>query len=161
MGWLRLVGSLRLYVSLKNIGLFCRALLQKRPMILRNLLIVGTPYQISGLHMLGLRGNPMIPPSGSRTRHAAPSAVDEVCCSVLQCVAVWYSVVLCVAVCCSVLQCVAVCCRVLQCVAMWCSVVQCGAVCCSVLQCVAVCCSVLQCVAVCCIALPCAVMSPV
>ena len=44
MGWLRLVGSLKLYVSLKNIGLFCRALLQKRPMILRSLLIVATPY---------------------------------------------------------------------------------------------------------------------
>jgi len=28
-----------------------------------------------------------------------------VCCSVLQCVAVWYRVVQCVAVCCSVLQC--------------------------------------------------------
>ena len=31
-------GSFKLYVSLKKIGLFCRALLQKRPMILRNLL---------------------------------------------------------------------------------------------------------------------------
>jgi len=29
MGWLRLVGSLKLYVSLENIGLFCRALLPK------------------------------------------------------------------------------------------------------------------------------------
>jgi len=28
MGWLRLVGSLKLQVSLENIGLFCRALLQ-------------------------------------------------------------------------------------------------------------------------------------
>ena len=37
------------------------------------------------------------------------------------------------------------CCSVLQCVAVWCSVLQCVAVCCSVLQCVAVCCSVLQC----------------
>ena len=45
MGWLRLVGSLKLYVSLENIGLFCRALLQKRPIILRSLLIVATPYQ--------------------------------------------------------------------------------------------------------------------
>jgi len=86
----------------------------------------------------------------------------QVCCIVLQCVAV------CVAVwcseCCSVLQCVlqcvAVCCSVLQCVlqcvlihvrrhlgitwvAVCCSVLQC------VLQCVAVCCSVLQCVAAC------------
>jgi len=37
-------------------------------------------------------------------------------------------------VCCSVLQCVAVCCNVLQCVAVWCSVLQCGVVCCSVLR---------------------------
>jgi len=44
MGWLRLVGSLKLYVSLKNIGLFCRALLQKRPIILRSLLAKATPY---------------------------------------------------------------------------------------------------------------------
>ena len=40
------------------------------------------------------------------------------------------------------LQCV-VCCSVVQCGAVWCSVVQCVAVCCSVLQCVAVCCSTL------------------
>jgi len=46
MGWLRLVGSLKLYVSLKNIGLFCRALLQKRPIILRSLLTIATPYHI-------------------------------------------------------------------------------------------------------------------
>jgi len=71
-----------------------------------------------------------------------------VCCSVLQCVAVWCSV----AVCFSVLQCVAVCCSVLQCghcqVRMTCVYSLCGfwstrvpsvAVCCSVLQCVAVC----------------------
>ena len=64
----------------------------------------------------------------------------NLCCSVLQCVAV----------CCSVLQCVALRCRVLQCVAARFSVLQTVAVsvCCSVLQCVAVCCSALQCVAV-------------
>jgi len=33
MGWLRSVGSLQLQVSLENIGLFCKALLQKRPII--------------------------------------------------------------------------------------------------------------------------------
>jgi len=43
MGWLRLVGCLKIYVSLQNIGLFCRALLQKRPMFLSILLIVATP----------------------------------------------------------------------------------------------------------------------
>jgi len=44
MGWLRLVAFLKLYVSLENIGLFYRALLQKRPMILRSLLAEATPY---------------------------------------------------------------------------------------------------------------------
>ena len=44
MGWLRLVGSLKLYVSLENIGLFYRALLQKRPIISRSLLAKATPY---------------------------------------------------------------------------------------------------------------------
>ena len=42
-GWLRLVGSLKLKVSFAEYHLFCRALLQKRPMILRSLLIVASP----------------------------------------------------------------------------------------------------------------------
>ena len=46
MGWLRLVGCLKIYVSLQNIGLFCRSLLQKRPIFLSILLIVATPYTI-------------------------------------------------------------------------------------------------------------------
>jgi len=37
MGWLRLVGSFKLYVSFAEYRLFCRALLQKRPVILRSL----------------------------------------------------------------------------------------------------------------------------
>jgi len=45
MGWLRWVGCLKIQVSLQNTGLFCRALLQKRPIILSILLIVATPYQ--------------------------------------------------------------------------------------------------------------------
>ena len=82
------------------------------------------------------------------------------CCSVLQmCCSVQpkYGVVA-GNVCCSVLQCVAVCCSVLQCVAVCCSVLQCVAVCygeraaacCSVLQCAALCCGALHCVAGCC-----------
>ena len=85
-----------------------------------------------------------------------------VCCSVLQCVAVyrwplfvchhkWLGLshwVECVAVCCNMLQCVAVCCMVLQGVKVRCSVLQCVAVSCSVLQCVSMRCSALQCVAV-------------
>ena len=42
MGWLRLVGSLKLYVSFAEYSLLYRALLQKRPIILRSLLIVAT-----------------------------------------------------------------------------------------------------------------------
>jgi len=42
MGWLRLVGCLKIYISLQNIGLFCRSLLQKRPIFLSILLIVAT-----------------------------------------------------------------------------------------------------------------------
>jgi len=44
MGWLRLAGSLELYVSFAEYPLFYRALLQKRPTILRSLLFVATPY---------------------------------------------------------------------------------------------------------------------
>jgi len=84
MGWLRLVGSLKFYVSFAEYGLFYRVLLQKRSIILRSLLIVATPY----------------------VNRAAK-------CRVLQCVAVCCSVLQCVAVCCSVLQCAAVRCSVL------------------------------------------------
>jgi len=45
MGWLQLVGSFKLQVSCAEYSLFYRALLQKRPIILRSLLIVATPYQ--------------------------------------------------------------------------------------------------------------------
>jgi len=45
MGWLRLAGSLRLQVSFAECSLFYRALLQKRPIILRSLLTEATPYQ--------------------------------------------------------------------------------------------------------------------
>ena len=44
MGWLRLVGSLKLQVSLAEYSLFYRALLHKRPIILRSLLVEATPY---------------------------------------------------------------------------------------------------------------------
>jgi len=43
MGWLRLVDSLKLYVSFAECSLFHRTLLQKRPVIWRSLLIVATP----------------------------------------------------------------------------------------------------------------------
>jgi len=41
---LRLVGSLKVYVSFTEYSLFYKALLQQRPIILRSLLIVATPY---------------------------------------------------------------------------------------------------------------------
>ena len=43
MGRLRFVGSLKVYVSFAEYSLIYRALLQKRPKILRSLLIVATP----------------------------------------------------------------------------------------------------------------------
>jgi len=76
MGWIQLVGSLKLQVSFAEFSLFDRALLQKRPVILRSLLIVPTPYLYMSL------------PYYSAVQHQCKSA------GVLQCVAV----------CCSVLQ---------------------------------------------------------
>jgi len=46
-GVAQLVGSLKLYVSIAEYSLFHRALLQKRPIILRSLLIVATPHWMS------------------------------------------------------------------------------------------------------------------
>ena len=43
MGWLRSVGSLKLWASFTENSLFYKSLLQKRPIILRSLLIVATP----------------------------------------------------------------------------------------------------------------------
>ena len=44
MGWLRLVGTLKAQVSFAEYSLFYRALLQMRPIILRSLQVVATPY---------------------------------------------------------------------------------------------------------------------
>jgi len=52
MGWLQLVGSSKLQVSFAEHSLFYRALLQKRPIIWRSLLIVATPY-IYCCHYMG------------------------------------------------------------------------------------------------------------
>ena len=43
MGWLRLVGSLKLQVAFAEYRLFYRALLLERLVILRSLLVVATP----------------------------------------------------------------------------------------------------------------------
>ena len=50
MGWLRLVGSVKLQVSFAEYRLFYRALLQKRPIVLSILLTVATPYTQETLH---------------------------------------------------------------------------------------------------------------
>ena len=44
MGLLRSVGASKLQVSFAEFSLFNRALLQKRPIILRSLQVVATPY---------------------------------------------------------------------------------------------------------------------
>ena len=56
MGWLRLVGSLKIHVSFVKLWVsFAQepykrdCILQQRPMILRSLLIVGTPYLTSAV----------------------------------------------------------------------------------------------------------------
>jgi len=147
MGWLRWVGCLKIQVSLQNTGLFCRALLQQRPIFLSILLIVATPYMewycyiiytYTYTYIVGLRG--MLNGGGAilsvRTlrggvrqlkellKKLAPKDVlktskdaDGGICTPLQC---------CSAVCCSAVCCSAVCCS-----AVCCSAVCCSAVCCS------------------------------
>jgi len=48
MGWLQWVGALKLQVSFGEYSLFYRSLLQKRPIILRSLLIEAIPYCYQG-----------------------------------------------------------------------------------------------------------------
>jgi len=117
-------------------------ILQKRPTILRSLLIVATPY-------LDLQSPLWCPLANTKSRAGRLTALQcvAVCCSVLQ-------------VCC---KCVAECCRVMPCATVCCGVFyfylqsaqwyplansksMAGRL--NVLQCVAWCCVVLQCVAV-------------
>jgi len=46
MGWLRLIGSLKLQVSFEKEPYKRDDILQKRPIILRSLLMVATPYEL-------------------------------------------------------------------------------------------------------------------
>jgi len=71
MGWLRLVGSREFKVSFAEYGLFYRILLQKRPVICMNLLIVATPYvfYISIAHYLSATRAPL------RSKLAPPETV--------------------------------------------------------------------------------------
>ena len=50
MGWLRLVGSSKLQVSFAEYSLFYRALLQKKPVVFRSLLIISNPYHVTASH---------------------------------------------------------------------------------------------------------------
>jgi len=54
MGWLWLVGSLKIYASFAEYSLFYRALLQQRPVSLRSLLIVATPYHSSPYEIISV-----------------------------------------------------------------------------------------------------------
>jgi len=115
-----------LCVSLGNIGIFCRALLQKRPII---------------------SGSLLIDASDNEDPRNSVLQCDAVCCSVSQCVSVSCSQCLLNTIrethpasdnetpkipCCSTPK--IPCCSALQCVAVRCSALQCVAVCCSVLQ---------------------------
>ena len=166
MGCLRLVDSLKLQVSFGKEPYKRDDILQKRPTILRSLLIVATPYHtykrnqcfarhtIHVTHMnawvLVLMSHRWVRECYSHrwVREYSPCHVSA-CLDVTQMSSwvllfsqvtprVWREYT-CVPVCCGVLQCVAVC-------HTW-SHASCEAwvhVRCSVLQCVAVCCSVLQ-----------------
>ena len=179
MGWLRSV--------LKIIRLFCKRnykrdyILQKRPIILRSLLIVATPYWesevfsgnqsfpdifISGgtrfcwlsvlvdMGWLRLVGSLQLSVSFAKEPYERDYTLHKrpIVWRSLLIEATWLFVLLCL----RVLQCVAVSCSVLQCLAVsWPPVL----VCLRVSACVCVCCSVLQCVAVCCSVLQCVAVS--
>jgi len=71
MGRLQLVGSLKLQVSFAENRLFYRALLQKRPIILRSLLIVATPYSFKRISQQSVLS---VCACFSMWHHTAPSA---------------------------------------------------------------------------------------
>jgi len=73
MGWLRLVGSIKLQGSFAEYSLFYRPLLQKRPIILSILLSKATPYldhQVRGLrlHVMCLGDHVQLPAAGEEER---------------------------------------------------------------------------------------------
>ena len=57
MGWLRLVGSIKLQVSFAEYSLFYWALLHKRPIILSILLTEATPYHMVTVVLVLLEGH--------------------------------------------------------------------------------------------------------
>ena len=98
MGWLRIVGSLKLDVSFAKEPYKRDDILRKKPIILRSLLIVATPYLFKMSCSLTQMSHQTSVVRGSMLQHVAA------CCSMLQHVAA----------CCSMLQHVAACCSMLQ-----------------------------------------------
>ena len=101
-GWLRLVDSLKVWVSFSKEPHKRDDMLQKRPIILRSLLIVATQYQYTNAYQKHALAH----------SYVCVSESVAVRCSVLQCVAMCWSALQCVAMCCSVaLACYYVCVR--------------------------------------------------
>jgi len=80
MGWLRLVGSFNYRSLLQNIvsliGLFFkkRALLQRKPIILKSLLIVATQYEVELVFVFSVRSGVMTILSGGNDQEAPSMA---------------------------------------------------------------------------------------
>jgi len=107
MGWLRLVGSLKLEVSFAKEAYKRDDILQKRPMILRSLLIVATPHRINCYTTLQFATLPHDAIHYLIHRYTTPQFAPS--CPFYRSKETYIS--------CSVLQCVALCCSVSQCVA--------------------------------------------
>jgi len=106
MGWLRLVGSLKWQVSFAKEPYKRDDILQKRPMILRSLLIIATPYLHSVETALYFyQQSPIFQQKASERK-----LPDQLMITVGvrgPCSLQWFSVVQCGAVWCSVVQCCA------------------------------------------------------
>jgi len=91
MGWLRLAGSLKDQVSFAEYSLFYKALLQKRPIILKSILIVATPQDAQSQRLalgdvfffLVQRGTRF---GGKHTIKVSPRLILFLFCFVLVCV---------------------------------------------------------------------------
>jgi len=117
---LSLYGVATISRMLKNIGLFCKRALQKRPVFCKETYIFKHPTNRSH-PIVNCCSTSVVVVVGIVVRHSL------ICPS---CVRVHLCVCMCVSVCvfegcCSVRQCAAVCCSVLQCVAVRCSVLHC------------------------------------
>jgi len=91
MGCLWLVGSLQIWVSFAESSLFYRALLQKRPIICRSLLIEATPYTMwERLSYLSVSDGPWICTGQDRLTNSGSQRLDgSDCCVTLRICALW------------------------------------------------------------------------